>query len=137
MTVTIKDTVLVSKPDSLYYSAYIDCVNNKPVLRNPEQKNTKGIKADVKLQDGRLIVDAQTEAQNLFLKWKEKYEKQHSGQVKIKPVPYPVIKEIKVPAELSKWEKWYLGVGKVVTWLLLGALLTIIVKRLWKASFRL
>ncbi|WP_407512890.1 hypothetical protein, partial [Elizabethkingia miricola] len=31
-TVTIfqRDTVLVSKPDSVYYQAWIECVNNKP-----------------------------------------------------------------------------------------------------------
>jgi len=138
VTVTIKDTVLVSKPDSLYYSAYIDCVNNKPVLRNPEQKNTKGIKADVKLQDGKLIVDAQTEAQNLFLKWKEKYEKQHSGQVKKIPVPYPVIQKVPTPIELTKWEQVYMHFGKIMTWLFIGGVLIFLSSLIpWKALFRL
>jgi hypothetical protein len=109
-------------------------VNNKPVLKNPEQKNTKGIKADVKLQDGKLSVNVQTEAQNLFLKWKETYEKQHSGQVKIKPVPYPVIQQVKIPIELTKWQKMYLGVGKVITWGVFGSLIIFILINLipWK-----
>lgn len=124
VTVTVRDTVLVSKPDSLYYNAYIECINNKPVLKNPEQKNTSGVKANVKLQDGKLTVDVKTKAQNLFLKWKETFEKENSGSVKIKPVPYPVIKE--VPAELSKKQKFYIGVGRAITWGAIGALLIFI-----------
>ena len=131
LTITVKDTVLVSKPDSLYYNAYIECVNNKPVLKTPEQKNTKDIKADVKLQDGKLTIDVKTEAQNLFLKWKETFEKENSGQVKIKPVPYPVIKE--VPAELSKKQEFYMHVGKVIIWGALGVILFYILTNIpWK-----
>lgn len=136
VNVVEKDTVLVSKPDSLYYNAYIECINNKPVLRDPEQKNTKGVKSAIQLQDGKLSVKVETEAQNLFLKWKEIYEKQNSGSVKIKPVAYPVDRP--VPAELTKWQKYYLGVGKVVTWLCMGALLTLILSKIpWKALLRL
>lgn len=113
-------------------------MNNKPVLKNPEQKNTKGIKADVKLQDGKLSVNVETEAQKLFIKWKETYEKQHSGHVKTKPVPYPVYKEIKIPVELTKWQKMYLGVGKVITWGAFGSLIIfILIKIPWKALLRL
>jgi len=138
VTVTIKDTVLVSKPDSLYYNAYIECVNNKPVIRDPEQKNSKNIKADIKLQDGKLSINVKTEAQNLFLKWKETYEKQHSGSVKNKPVPYPVIKEVPTPIELTKWEQVYMHFGKIMTWLFIGGVLIFLSSLIpWKALFRL
>ncbi|WP_184874117.1 hypothetical protein [Chryseobacterium sp. G0240] len=123
VTVTLKDTVLVSVPDSLYYEAYIECVNNKPVLRDPEEKKTTGVKSDINLKDGKLKVLVNTEAQKLFLKWKEQYVQETKERNKTISVPYPVIEKVTVPAELTFFQKLYLWIGKIVVFGLIGFIL--------------
>ncbi|MDV2458048.1 hypothetical protein CMU99_06855 [Elizabethkingia anophelis] len=134
-TVTIfqRDTVLVSKPDSVYYEAWIECVNNKPVLRDPITKQTENAKTNISLENGKLSVQVITEAQKLFLKWKEKYIKEHTNRTIETPVPYPVIKQVEVPAELTRYQIFYLTLGKIVFW---GLLVFIIIKIPWKSFLR-
>lgn len=135
-TITEKDTVFVSVPDSLYYEAYVECVNNKPVLRDPEQKNTAGVKSDISLKDGKLTVLVKTEAQKLFVKWKEKYIQENKEHTKSISVPYPV--EVPVPVEvpipLSLFQKLYLWIGKIVFFGLIGFILY---KIPWRSLLRL
>ena len=87
----LKDTVLVVEKDSSYYSAFIDCVNGKPVLvqsqnqitdfntKNPTQlaavpKSVAGRSVkppSVNLNNGVLSVNCEKEAEKLFFAWKE------------------------------------------------------------------
>ncbi|WP_164466562.1 hypothetical protein [Chryseobacterium nakagawai] len=125
ITITERDTVLVSVSDSLYYDAYIECLGNKPVLRDPTQKKTDGVKSEVILKDGKLTVLVNTEAQKLFMKWKEKYTEENKERIKTVQVSYPV--EIKVPVEvpikLSFFQKLYLWLGKITFLALIGFIL--------------
>lgn len=69
VTKTKRDTTFVIKADSSYYNAWVECVNNKPVLRNPIAQSGDGQlkKPSVNLsKDGQLSVECQTE--NLELK---------------------------------------------------------------------
>lgn len=132
--ITVKDTVFVSQPDSLYYEAYIDCVNNKPVLKDSKQKNTSGVKSDISLTDGKLKILVNTEAQKLFHKWKEQYIESTKNQTQKIPVPYPVIKKVEVPAELSFFQTLYIWLGKIVFFALIG---WILYKIPWKSFLRL
>ncbi|PTT43724.1 hypothetical protein DBR28_00090 [Chryseobacterium sp. HMWF028] len=134
VTVTVKDTVLVSVPDSLYYEAYVDCVNNKPVLRDPAQKNTPGVKSDVSLTDGKLKILVNTEAQKLFHKWKEQYIQSEKERIQKIPVPYPEIKKVPVPAELSFFQTLYIWLGKIAFFALIGFILY---KIPWRSFLRL
>ncbi|RKE82011.1 hypothetical protein DEU39_1561 [Chryseobacterium sp. AG363] len=134
VTVTVRDTVLVSEPDSLYYEAYIDCVNNKPVLRGPKQKNTSGVKSDVNLTDGKLKILVNTEAQKLFHTWKEQYIESTKDRTQKIPVPYPVIKTVTVPAELSFFQTLFIWLGKIVFFGLIG---WILYKIPWRSFLRL
>lgn len=117
-TETVKDTVLVVEKDSSYYSAYIDCVNGKPVLvqsqkqiadfnsKNPNQKATspkgksgRSLKEpDVKLENGVLSVNCEKEAEKLFFAWKEKFLKEL--QINSTPVyrdkPLTTFQEVKL-----------------------------------------
>ncbi|MEG0927261.1 hypothetical protein [Chryseobacterium sp.] len=122
-TITERDTVFVSVPDSLYYTAYVECVNNKPVLRDPEQKNTSGVKNEISLKDGKLTVLVKTEAQKLFVKWKEKYIQENKEHSKSISIPYPVKVPFEVPIPLSLFQKLYLWIGKIVFFGLIGFIL--------------
>ncbi len=136
ITVTERDTVLVSVSDSLYYEAYIECLGNKPVLRDPTQKKTDGVNSEVSLKDGKLIVLVNTEAQKLFMKWKEKYIEENKENTKTVQVPYPV--EVRVPVEvpvkLSFFHKLYLWIGKISFLALIGF---IIYKIPWRSLLKL
>ncbi|MFC0344046.1 hypothetical protein [Epilithonimonas hispanica] len=125
---TVKDTVLVVEKDSSYYSAYIDCVNGKPVLvqsqqqiddynsKNPgqsakEPKSTAGRSVKppaVNLENGKLSVNCEKEAEKLFFKWKETYMKE--WQISNTPIyrdkPLTTFQEVK------------LAIGNLIIWLL-------------------
>ncbi len=127
-TETVKDTVLVVEKDSSYYSAYIDCVNGKPILvqsqnqisdfnkknpgqtaKLPQSKAGRSVKPPaVNLENGVLSVNCEKEAEKLFFKWRETYIKEL--QINNKPVyrdkPLTTFQEVK------------LAIGNVVIWLL-------------------
>ncbi|ROH98281.1 hypothetical protein EGI16_21630 [Chryseobacterium sp. G0240] len=93
------------------------------MLRDPEEKKTTGVKSDINLKDGKLKVLVNTEAQKLFLKWKEQYVQETKERNKTISVPYPVIEKVTVPAELTFFQKLYLWIGKIVVFGLIGFIL--------------
>ena len=125
---TVKDTVLVVEKDSSYYSAYIDCVNGKPVLiqsqkqisdynqKNPGQTATapksvagRSVKSPaVNLENGVLSVNCQKEAEKLFFKWRETYIKELQINNK------PVYKD----RELTNFQIVKITIGSIVIWIL-------------------
>ncbi|AKK73775.1 hypothetical protein OK18_15225 [Chryseobacterium gallinarum] len=121
-------------PDSLYYEAYIECINNKPVLRDPEEKKTTGVKSDVNLNNGKLTILVNTEAQKLFLKWKEQYVQETKEHNKTISVPYPVIEKVPVQAELTLFQKICIWIGKIILFGLIGFILY---KIPWRSFLRL
>lgn len=128
-TETVKDTVLVVEKDSSYYSAYIDCVNGKPVLVQSQNQisdfNTKnpGLTAKapksvagrsvkpptVNLENGVLSVNCSKEAEKLFFQWKEKYIKENT-------IAQTLVYQDK---SLTKFQEVKMAVGNLVIWLLL------------------
>lgn len=127
-TITVKDTVLVAAKDSSYYSAYIDCVNGKPVLvespkqisnynqKNPDKPATapqtkagRSVKPPaVNLENGVLQVNCQKEAEELFFAWQEVFVKEWT--MNHQPSP-PVEKG------LTTFQKVKMAIGNVVVWL--------------------
>ena len=103
------------------------------MLRDPVTKQTENAKTDVSLQDGKLTVQVKTEAQKLFLKWKEEYIKENTNRTIEIPVPYPVEKLVKVPAELTTFQILYLTLGKFVFW---GLIVFVLIKIPWKSFLR-
>lgn len=128
-TETVKDTVLVVQKDSSYYSAYIDCVNGKPILvqsqkqisdyntKNPsnpasapKSKTGRSLKSPVvNLQDGILQVDCQKEAENLLFKWKQAFVKE--WEITHQPSP-PIEKN------LTTFQKVKMAIGNLVIWII-------------------
>lgn len=103
------------------------------MLRDPVTKQTENAKTNVYLENGKLSVQVKTEAQKLFLKWKEEFIKEYTNRTIETPVPYPVIKQVEVPAELTRYQIFYLTLGKIVFW---GLLVLIIIKIPWKSFLR-
>lgn len=126
-TETVKDTILIVEKDSSYYSAYIDCVNGKPVLVQSQSQisnyNEKsGTKATepiskpgkyldipkVNLKDGLLTVNCEKKAQELFFSWKETFIQE--WEITHQPSP-PIEKE------LTTFQEVKMAVGNLVIWL--------------------
>lgn len=132
--IRVRDTVLVSVPDSLYYSAYIECVNNKPVLKDSDTRQTPGVRSEVGLKDGKLTILVNTEAQRLFMKWKERFIQEQRTQTTTISVPYPVEVPVEVPAPLTVFQTIYLWLGRIAFFGLIGF---IIYKLPWRSFLRL
>lgn len=103
------------------------------MLRDPVTKQTENAKTNVSLENGKLSVQVKTEAQKLFLKWKEEYIKENTTREIVTPIPYPVIKPVEVPAELTKYQIFYLTLGKFVFW---GIIVFVLIKIPWKSFLR-
>ncbi|MGC4130072.1 MAG: hypothetical protein QM564_11090 [Bergeyella sp.] len=128
----VKDTVLVVEKDSSYYSAYIDCVNGKPVLvqskkqiealnnKNPNQavsapKSISGRSVKpptVNIENGLLTVNCEKEAEKLFFTWKQQFIKEQQINYQ------PVYRE----KELTTFQKVKMAIGNIVFWLLCGVI---------------
>lgn len=126
-----RDTIVKIEKDSSYYEAYIDCVNGKPVLvenekqvkdynsRNsgqtaslPKTQNGRDLKSpSVNLENGKLNVNCQKEAQKLFLSWREQYVKEL--QKSIVPAEPKIIEK-----PLTKFQKFKMQLGNGVIWLI-------------------
>ncbi|WP_312395713.1 hypothetical protein [Chryseobacterium sp.] len=125
-TEVVKDTILKVERDSSYYSAYIDCVNGKPVLiqsekqireyneknpgayaEAPKSKAGRSIRAPiVNLQDGQLKVDCQKEAESIFFKWRENFVREWQINNKAVPVEKP----------LTTFQNVKMWIGAIVIW---------------------
>lgn len=117
---TVKDTVLIIEKDSSFYSAYIDCVNGKPVLKEPSKTTEKGKSLsknkpgralaipNVTLKNGILSVNCQKEAEQKFFSWKEKFIQEWNTHHK----------PISVPTPLTRFQEIKMAIGNVVFWLI-------------------
>lgn len=86
------------------------------------------------LKDGKLSILITTEAQKLFMKWKEKFIQENKDHTKIIEVPYPVVENVEVPAKLSFFQKLWLELGRIFFF---GLIAFTIYKIPWKSLLRL
>lgn len=127
-TETVKDTILVVEKDSSYYSAFIDCVNGKPVLVESQSQisdyNQKsGTKATepiskpgkdldipkVNLEDGLLTVNCEKKAQEIFFSWKETFIRE--WEITHQP-------SAPIEKELTTFQEVKMAVGNLVIWII-------------------
>ena len=104
-----RDTIIKTEADSSYYFSYIDCVNGKPIIRQPDPKKDPGapkskagknlLIPNVTLQGNKLEVDCYKKAQDLFFNWKETYIEENT--------------KTSVPVYIEKPFKWY---HKMLMW---------------------
>lgn len=108
------DTTIYLPPDSAWYYALVECVNNKPVINNANTTNSRRTKVSVQLADNRLQVNciALYDSVVLLQKQVQHYRSQHSVKNNT------VIKTIKQP--LAWWQKIliWLGAAFIAEWLL-------------------
>lgn len=115
VTKTIRDTVIVVEADSSYYRAWIECVNNKPVLKNPISSAGKNqLQAPkVKLDDlGQLMVDCQTENLELHARIEELVTELNTMETQYVNIP--------VERELTFFQKVFINLGKIFGVIILG-----------------
>ena len=87
----IHDTLIQTQVDSSYYKAWLECKDGKVVLSDnsklkAETRGGKHLKPPkVVIQDNQLTVNCETEAQKIFLKWKDTYTSFHKDKIITKP----------------------------------------------------
>lgn len=135
ITELVRDTIVTVKADSSFYKAWIDCVNDKPIIVNKpvvnaDKKAGTYLKVPkVTLKKGVLQVDCEAKAQELFLRWKEKHIKEQKEVVKTITLPPELI-----PRPLTWWQKLWMGLGKVLA---AGIIIFGLTKVSWKSLLRL
>lgn len=107
--VIVHDTIVQTEKDSSYYRAYLQCVNGKVIFKsNTPIVSHKGKTINppkVRLINNQLEVDCKVEAQKIFLKWKETYEKENRQET-IR-IPYSIEKP------LTTWQKVQIWCGRL------------------------
>lgn len=139
----VRDTVITVKADSTYYEAWIECVNGKPVLREPTAQYSEKVSAKVKQypyskeslpkvpyikplqkpkvsldENGRLSVECKKEVEQIKAQLINKYENR--------------IRELEKMAFVEKDLKWW---QKTLMWLgvvFLGLVAFVIIIKLKK-----
>lgn len=126
----IRDTVLKVQADSTYYNAWIECVNGKPVLREPkpaksQEQSNQNQNPEKALQKPKVVLD---ENGKLTVECRKEME-----QVKAQLTDYyeSRLKEHSKPVYIEKPFTWYY---KILMWaggiflFLIGFVLTIKIK---------
>lgn len=113
ITEKVHDTVFVTQKDSSFYKAYIECVNGRPEIVNPQKRTGHTILTppNVQIKGNTLNVDCYAKAQELLAQWKSK-EVDRITKKTIK-VPIPVEKQN------TNWEKFYMFLGRISFWVLI------------------
>lgn len=109
---TVHDTTIITSADSTWFHALIKCQDGKPVLQNPKSSNDKpGLKSPKVSLDpnGKLSVDCEKKAEELFLQWKS----QHKEILIENEVP------IYIEKPLSRWKIFFLEFGKYAFFLII------------------
>ncbi|MEK6513295.1 hypothetical protein [Myroides odoratimimus] len=102
-----RDTVLIIPADKSQYVAELAVQGNKIVVKDANIKRSKNKVLQppkVQLQNNKLIVDCESEAQRLFFEWKDKFIKEQ----KVVETRIPVA----VPLSLSWWQQTQIWLGR-------------------------
>ncbi|WP_286415326.1 hypothetical protein [Myroides odoratimimus] len=102
-----RDTVLVIPADKSQYIAELAVQGNKIVVKDANIKRSKNKVLQppkVQLQNNKLIVDCESEAQRLFFEWRDKFIKEQ----KVVETRIPVA----VPLSLSWWQQTQIWLGR-------------------------
>ncbi|MTH18293.1 hypothetical protein [Flavobacterium sp. LC2016-01] len=127
ITETLHDTVFKITNDSSSYSALLDCINGKAVLKNVIQAEPgRTLKSPkVRLDNNKLQVDCNLKEQELYAHWKSK---------QIKDVQEKTITITKFTNYITFWQKIQIWLGRLLLLILLyliGRFIYKIYKPLW------
>ncbi|AQY22973.1 hypothetical protein [Riemerella anatipestifer] len=129
VTEVLRDTVVKVKSDNSYYSAWIECVNGKPIINADKITETRGESymkpPSVKIKDdGQLSVRCEGLEQQLKFEIKERQILEE--RLKEKTIIPPPI-EVEKP--LTFWQKAWIKWGKISA---LAILIYLILKIPWR-----
>lgn len=111
ITETKHDTTLITKPDSTWYWAMIECINGKPVITQNKSSGKGPVLNPPKVnldEKGNLDVSCEARAQELLLEWISK----NKQTLTEKEVP------VYIEKPLSKWDIFFLEFGKYASFLI-------------------
>lgn len=111
ITKTVRDTTYIIEADSSFYTAYIDCVNGKPVIRENSETKAKSKPGQAlqvpkpKIEGNVLTVDCYANEHELKKQWEETYIKEHEQT--------PIEKPVEVEKPLTFWLKTQIWFGRI------------------------
>jgi len=114
VTRTVRDTTYIIEADSSFYTAYIDCVNGKPVIRENSETKAKSKPGKAlqipkpKIEGNALTVDCYANEQELKKQWEETYIKEHEQ------TPIYIEKPVEVEKPLTFWQKTQIWFGRIL-----------------------
>jgi len=117
VTKTERDTIFIIEADSSYYNAWVECINNKPVLRNPiTQEGNNSLKTPLVSLDlnGQLNVLCATENLELKARINELVTEINNTSSTTEYIPIEVVKP------LTFFQKLFINLGMIFTLILLS-----------------
>ncbi|WP_395060004.1 hypothetical protein [Flavobacterium sp.] len=105
--VVLRDTIFKTKQDSSYYKAWLECQNNKVVIKTKSEAQRGNYLKEPKviIKDNYLTVDCEAEAQKLFAQWKDVYTLENQSKTITITVP--------VERQLTWWQKFQIWCGRI------------------------
>lgn len=118
-----RDTVIVSKADSTFYKALIECQNGKPIIINSQLKEGKNLQSSFQLNGNALTVKTVKKQEDIPVMVVEKVRTETIPRIIYKDKPYPVEKP------LSFWQKTQIWAGRIFLGLISLGVLVFVMKR--------
>jgi hypothetical protein len=121
-TIVERDTIVELPADSAWYYALLECdsLNNVVVKSETSQQGEK-VKIQTIIKDNYIRVQSKVDSSDIAIKWLEK----NSSMVRTETITLP---PIRIPAELTKAQKFFIKLGKVFLFLIIGIILGFLFK---------
>lgn len=110
---TVRDTTYVVEADSSFYTAFIDCVNGKPIIRETAETKSKskvGKSLNIPkptINGNTLTVDCFKNEQELKKQWEETHTKA------TEQIPIYINVPVEVEKPLTFWQKTQIWFGRI------------------------
>lgn len=114
----VRDTFIKTEQDSATMALYLECINGKVVVKNSEIQQGHKTKQSYSLINNKLTADCKVDSGSVAFAWLENHKEHWKKEV--------IETQRPVPIELTKWQKFYLNIGKWGFWLGLTALGTFV-----------
>ena len=102
----VRDTIFETKKDSSYYKAWLECLDGKVIIKNPQTTKGKYLQPPkVIIKDNYIKVDCEAEAQKLFAKWKDIYKIENTQSI--------ITNTVEVERKLTWWQSFQIWCGRI------------------------
>ncbi len=110
---TVRDTIFKIDADSSFYTAFIDCVNGKPIIRETAETKAESKKGNFLnipkpiIKGNKLNINCYKAEQELYKKWEETYIREHEQ------TPIYIDLPVEVEKPLTFWQKTQIWFGRI------------------------